>query len=407
MRTITLLCHFDFNKPGGAAYARMLKYIAALQAVGYQVNIFSSRYDYSKACSVKVFEEGSSLYLGNLLSTNPMLEEFKVLKYHNFLNQVTSILPSSEIIWLYNQISLSSVLNCLAKKWFRSKVVIIEKNELQYAIAKNLAPNAQGFFRSAVYQPFKLVKLLSNGLTDILSAKFSGIVVISTTLEEYYKRSNTIRVPILVDDHWFEEAEQGDQEHTKIFKIGYFGAISEEKDGVFSLIQTVNELAESYNVQCDLYGEANKNVRLRLKPFLEGGAVRYCGSLPSNEVFNKLKAYNLLALIRPLNMQTHYGFSTKLGEYLASATPVLATEVSDNGYYLDDMESAYLISAASSINRQQLKEKLREILNNRPELNRELGSRGRVIAQKHFRYSIHAPRLRQFIENLMDRNLRP
>jgi glycosyltransferase involved in cell wall biosynthesis len=379
----------------------MLKYVSALQEEKYQVSIFSSTYGYEGEWTSSVINNGAKLYTGTRLRTKPMLEEYRIKKYANFLEQVLRIVPDVDVIWLYNQISLASVINCLKLKWFKSQVILIEKNELQFAIAKNLSPNAKGTLRKLAFQPFKLLKLISSKLTDLLSAKFSGVVAISTTLEKYYRKSHVIRIPILVDDAWFKEELNQQLFNKKTLRIGYFGAISEEKDGVFSLMQAVQELAEDHAIKCDIYGQANKNVQARLKPFIDSGHISYRGSLRSEEVFEALKNYNLLALIRPLNMQTRYGFSTKLGEYLASGVPVLATKVSDNGFYLKNQESAFLILSSKSINLGELKTTLKKVLDMKPDQLVTIGQEGRNISYQEFRYSIHAPRLAQFIDDLI------
>lgn len=78
----------------------------------------------------------------------------------------------------------------------------------------------------------------------------------------------------------------------------------------------------------------------------------------------------------------HAGFPFKLGEFLASGNPVIASRVSDVEKYLEHRHNAMLIQAGSS---NEIFDAVEFLINN-PEAAASIGTQGRKVAKKFFDY---------------------
>ena len=90
------------------------------------------------------------------------------------------------------------------------------------------------------------------------------------------------------------------------------------------------------------------------------------------------------------------GFPFKLGEFLATGKPVIASRVSDVERFLVDRESAMLIQAGSS----EAIYKAAEFLLENPEAARAIGERGREVANASFNNEQQGKDLLTFIKSL-------
>jgi len=104
----------------------------------------------------------------------------------------------------------------------------------------------------------------------------------------------------------------------------------------------------------------------------------------------------LLILPRPRSLQTLYGFSTKLAEYLASSVPVLASRISDNDLYIEDGKNGFLYETG---NTELLRAKIEEIAGLSNDKMTAIGRSGRNTAQEHFTIQKYKSQLKSFFFN--------
>lgn len=88
----------------------------------------------------------------------------------------------------------------------------------------------------------------------------------------------------------------------------------------------------------------------------------------------------MLLLTRPNNKQAHYGFPTKLGEYLLSKRPVVVSRVGDIDAFLIDGVNAVLVQPDDIA---EIANKMMWVSNNPSESN-ELGLKGYDCAISNF-----------------------
>ena len=216
---------------------------------------------------------------------------------------------------------------------------------------------------------------------------FDGLLLITETLIDYFKsgplaKKPMLHVPMMID---FERFDLNIAEHKKTNKIVYCGELTIGKDGVDILLKAFKIIAGRYNqYNLSLYGwalpvEKNKLENLVKELELEE-RVYFHGQVDRDTITEKLLLASVLVLPRPDSIQARHGFSTKLGEYLATGNPVLATSVGEIPNYLTDERDIFLAQPGDVIS---LAKKLLFIIENYDSA-KMVASKGREFAISHF-----------------------
>jgi len=121
------------------------------------------------------------------------------------------------------------------------------------------------------------------------------------------------------------------------------------------------------------------------------------GKISYDSVPSYLKKSRTLALSRPNTMQAHYGFPSKLGEYLATSNPVVVTDVGEIKQYLSDGVSA-MIAKPGDIS--EFAEKINFLIENPCEAQR-IGQNGRQVALERFNADTNAAALSDYFHVLV------
>jgi len=180
-----------------------------------------------------------------------------------------------------------------------------------------------------------------------------GVTVISSYLDQ--KLAAILRgrrpvqvVPISVDLARVAESRGGFHRPVRMLYAGNFG----DKDAVESLITAFEQLAPAFpDLEFLLTGRAPA---ARLDTFLAriarspvAARIRYLGYLPDDEYFRLISDCDIPCVVRAPIAFADRGFPFKLGEYLATGRPVVASRVSDVELYLADRSNAMLVDPGS------------------------------------------------------------
>lgn len=215
---------------------------------------------------------------------------------------------------------------------------------------------------------------------------YSAILVMTNKLWEYFEKNGfdkLILVPMTVDISRFEIVTKKD--YTS-FKITYVGSLNEHKDGVLFLIRAISDLLKTKEIMfLQLVGDPFNDAFLtELNNLLSSShitqKVLVSCKIESKKIPSIISNSQLLVLPRPLNLQTEYGFPTKLGEYLASGVPVLSSDVGEIPQYLQDGVNAFLYKSGDT---RSLHNRLVYIMNNYQKAI-EVGNNGRKTAEMFF-----------------------
>lgn len=248
-------------------------------------------------------------------------------------------------IVLYSSLFPLYIWVILLLKRRKKFTIIIEKNELETGIVKNI-PLAlySGLFFLPIFLPLRYIGAL---LADFLTGKAHKIIAISTRIKNKYQRkTNCYLVPLLVNSERFKLVHHNQTNST--IKFIYLGYITENKDGIGELLRAVGQIKNRLtNFHLDIIGDGSKSYLKKVNSYIDENNLSFFvsikQSIASSEVPSVLSNYDFALLVREKNTQTQYGFSTKLGEYLAAGLPVIFTDVSDNLLYLKDGVHGYSV----------------------------------------------------------------
>ncbi len=229
-----------------------------------------------------------------------------------------------------------------------------------------------------------------------------AVLVVSKHLEQRVARIakgrfDVINYPISVDFDNFSSSAQPFHDPVRFFYGGTFA----DKDGVENLIAAFEDLCGRHdNVNLVLTGKGGKEDMDAILGIIAASAHRekilYKGYLPDEEFYRELNASDVLCMTRTASAFADTGFPFKLGEYLATGRPVIASDVSDVSRYLTDGENALLIEPDSP---GAITCAMERLLADRGKAQ-DIGIAGRAVAKEHFDSRVLGERLRKLLIDL-------
>ena len=248
----------------------------------------------------------------------------------------------------------------------------------------------------------KRQSLLDKMKERIALKMYDRILVISDKLFNYYlnffPKEKIFQIPILVDMERFERSSAAKKNGKTILTyVGYMGG---NKDGLPDLINSVKLVKnKNENFILQLVGTAEPAELAELNDLVNKLQLKeqvfFAGKQDTLAITSILKNSDVLLLARPDNKQAEYGFATKLGEYLASAKPVVVTNTGEIYKYLRHKENAYI---AEPGNIQDFSEKVIDALND-PERAKKIGHNGYAVANEHFNYKLFKNKMLALMES--------
>jgi glycosyltransferase involved in cell wall biosynthesis len=390
---IVVLTNYKLSEKKGAAYSRIKAYQTALKNkfIFYVVEFDTFKNQNNKhsfiTCDdgikyIKSTPKRFSLIYRVLFVYFDFINSLKANKYikNNFNNNETKVLVySSHFFLLFYAIFYLGKL-----KGFK---IIVEKNEIEIGIIQsNLLPQSLKFsFLLFFILPIRWIFAL---LSDMIIFFAYKIIVISSKLERLYKFSNNLyRVPIIVD------SERFNFQSPKIKNEFIFaGSITRNKDGLFELVNAVgiykNQFKSDFII--NIIGDGNRSVLIQLNNLILkhnlSNHVRLLPSMSSSDIPEILNKAQFGFLIRKKTLQNHFGFSTKLGEYLSAGLFVITTDVSDNRLYLKNLDNCFFMEKVDSLSIFKAINYCCKIL---PSRLKEIELENKLIAKKYFSIDSH------------------
>ena len=124
--------------------------------------------------------------------------------------------------------------------------------------------------------------------------------------------------------------------------------------------------------------------------------IELVGYLPDDEYWQKLSESDILCMTRIDSPYANAGFPFKLGEYLATGSAVIATDVSDVKYYLTDKQDCVMAKPSDT---NSLISAL-ECLIKDPDLRRKIGINGQNKCRTFFNSEINGQSLLEYLEKV-------
>lgn len=286
----------------------------------------------------------------------------------------------NEVLIFYSSHTLPVIALKLAK-YFNNFLFLKEESEHPSIYLKSMWPLQSLIFKNIHYGLFDGFLLMTKNLFSYFEKKYSA--------------KPRVQIPMTVGLERFNKINNIRQK-----KITYVGTLNDKKDGISILINAFAKVSKIFkDYKLVLYGDtANKSVLSVYKEkLIEAGAknkILFKGKIDREKIPQILSESSVLILPRPDSLQARNGFPTKLGEYLATGRPVVATSVGEIPNYLKDGENAFLAKPGDA---DSLTDKIFEVLQNY-EFALKVGGKGKQIAEKYFNNIIQTKKIIDFIE---------
>lgn len=357
--------------PTAASTNRLFALGKSLASKGVKVSFIYLTPDSSKSKSDRYTDIFNFYYLWDgLFTTNKYIcAIFGMLRLKKMMKPKIPV-------YVYSMLNFVSLI-----KKFKGNHVFLEYTENPYIIGRKNNFIGKWFYK-------KFTEAVPN---------LNGIFVITPSLKKLFVNSygvdrNKIEILNMVADPnrfaGLESIEPSDE-------ISYCGYISEFKDGVSILIQSFALfLKEHKNYKLNLIGEfVDKETRHNIEKLIKDlgitHSVNLLGAVSPSDIPLLLRKSKVLALARPDNEQSKYGFATKIGEYLFSERPAVITDVGDVKEYLTDGIDVVMAQPDNVVD---FAAKLSWVVDNYSD-SELIGKRGKKTALKLFNPTIEADKI--------------
>jgi len=208
----------------------------------------------------------------------------------------------------------------------------------------------------------------------------------------------SFQIPILIDIEG-EILEDENKSYTGFML--YCGSIA-YMDIAMIIVDIVHELKNrDIHLPVKFTGNKDDAKLTELKHYAEQREVlslfEFTGFIEEEELHRLMRQATCLLAPLPVNPQSESRFSTKIGYYLASATPLVTNAVGDVNVYLKDRVNAFV---ATDCNVVQFAEKIKTIISE-PDLAKRVGIAGHDLAHEKFHYTVACKGFGAFIHRVV------
>jgi len=399
---VVILSTIALHKGNSAGSSRMSKFADAIA-------LYSSVYLFSYVPKCRIGETNIVEVRKNIFANTcqpkksrlaKLLSPIFLLQFLRSVIKYTEEKKESTVFYLYPSTRPAlDYLVVLYLIWFKSKTVYYEANEIRRFIPK--LQKRVSFFKHPLTYINKYRSLIKYSLSEKLTRYFSGLVCISTSIEAYFKKynTNTIRIPILTEYQEKENQPSLNYNSNEVFKICFGGMVSVKKENLLVFIDVLGKVnLKSPDFQMSFYGQVS-NIDQKL---LENRADKYNISdklffkkaVQQKELIQVYQQHHLLVLPRGYNLQNHYGFSTKMTEYLESGVPCLVTNVSDNGLFIKDSVNGFIVEPDKP---DAMVDKIIHIISTYSKVAGSISKNALNTVKHELNYKVHAEKLYHFL----------
>jgi glycosyltransferase involved in cell wall biosynthesis len=407
MNLIVFSAKNPFANPG-AASNRLLGLLKGLSNLGVDVKLLILQGYFSEKEHLEYAVEGKRnginyVYISkreNITIWQRRITEYFYVFFETIIisRRINTFLkngPNDSIIWLQNN---ALCYNLVKKSSINLFKIFVEMNEYPDIHKGN---NSQKY----IWQRWFSNRKSDLFYNDVLKS-LDGFALMTEALIKHFehrvhKKTRILLLPMTVDIERFDLSKTYDPiKGLDSAYIAFVGSMNDKKDGVNILIEAFASIASEFtNYKLALFGFWAYDTPRHLQRIKELGIedkVIYSKPLDSENVVHLIMNAEVLVLPRPDSHQARGGFPTKLGEYLASSKPVIATAVGEIPNYLSDNVNVFFCDEGSELS---LRNRLIEVLSNR-ELAASIGRNGRELAVNVFSTDVQSKRLFNFLKGI-------
>jgi glycosyltransferase involved in cell wall biosynthesis len=168
------------------------------------------------------------------------------------------------------------------------------------------------------------------------------------------------------------------------------------KDNIELIIISFTRLSAKFNICLKICGKLTVQGETIIKKSASHlNKIKLLGYLSDEEYYHELRNADILLMTRTDSNYSNAGFPYKLGEYLATSNPVIASKVSGVEMFLENNKNALLVKPDCL---SDLEEAIRYLIVNQ-ERAISIGKEGYKVFLKHFQAEENSKKLYDFILN--------
>jgi glycosyltransferase involved in cell wall biosynthesis len=296
------------------------------------------------------------------------------------------------VIYLYD-IPLFAKWTILFYKVFFKYIIVEENNEYPLILLRKS----------------KIKKFLGKFYIIFAYRFLDGMVVMTKNLLQYFKplTSRMTKFEIInmtVDINRFNNVPVNNTIYYEY--LAYCGSLRQSKDGILTLIQAFSKITITFpEIKLLIIGNGTEVERMAIFKMIQSlmvqGKVILAGFISKDEIPYYLSNAKGLILPRPKSFQAEGAFPTKLGEYLATGKPVIATRVGEIPNFLTDGNNCYLAEPGSV---KSLSEKMMELLSD-TDRARKIGINGKQLTTLEFSHLVQSKKLYDFLYDIYNKSI--
>ncbi len=288
----------------------------------YTVGKFTSKFKIFRAISIiSSYRKVSGIYC----TIKEILKKHRINKYDVFIISTDNILD----LYVYSKIS----------RIIKSKSIFIfdeYPTPIRHKMKRKI-PNWKIFLYKKVLK------------------KIDAYVSISDELKTFFNQispKKTFMMQVITDISKFDAVESINGENQKSKSICYVGNMELAKDNIDLIIRAFKYVAKNYpSMVLKFYGGTDASTQKYLNELvlslnLENN-VLFKGRVDSIEIPQVLRDAHILVSSQPNTIRAKGGFPTKLGEYVASETPAIFSDVGENSKYFKSMQHVFFVKPDS------------------------------------------------------------
>ena len=218
------------------------------------------------------------------------------------------------------------------------------------------------------------------------------VIPISDALEKYAgkfisAKCASCKIPIMVEFSKYDIYDISTESDTPY--IFHSGTLTEQKDGILGMIEAfgiaVNKL--KFPVKFILAGEKSSSIFEKqiddlINKYGLQDKILFTGYLFQNQLIDYLKSASLVIINKHETQQNLFGFSNKLGEYLAAGKALIISRVGEAMNWLHDGSDSIIVTPGDI---EELAEAIIRVLSDN-ELRNKLGQGAKETCRNSFDY---------------------
>lgn len=378
---------------------RLLGQISMLDLAKFDVTVLTESIE-SYEVNLEVDSRIKIIYFDKIINNKNIL--FKIWSILNYYLKWFKIVSSNknhyDLFWNAGIPIISELLIIVYLKLCRKKC-IVEFNEYPFEV-----------YTGNVFSDHKLVRWVKSSIyNSSILPLYQATIAISINLKKLAERklSNVFYMPILFDVNYFPINTPENKEITKSeneLNVFHFGSMSDEKDGVLYVIESIGILKDKFNIIVNwiyiktfISPTVRQKMEILISRYNIKAQIREINYIAQTDVRWYLENSDFTIINKLSNKQNTYNFPSKLSEYLYFSKVLLVSPIGEMTNFIENGKNCFYFDNLQ-------KDSLAELILNLKKMNsgeiEQIHENAKRTVEGSFLISKYSKEFNKFIENI-------